>query len=212
MEGLRITFGHVIAFFLPGIVTTRAVSYFFPTIQTALDSLISGQSAALGQTVFLAGIAATLGLALSAIRGQYLDGIFGWFMRGCRRATKGAPDWRTNYERVKAAGQMWDKAVENVFRYYQFTANLSLALFVLFLARMVYNAWEWNPEGAISVGILGGSVLLVVTAYLQFKEWCRVRNSVLRTEAEGAEITNTGTAAATDSPSTGTATATDSTA
>jgi hypothetical protein len=190
MEGLRITFGHVIAFFLPGIVTTRAVAYFFPTIQTALDSLISGASGALGQSVFLAGVAATTGLATSAIRGQYLDGVFGWFMRGCKRASKCGPDWRTNYERVKAAGEMWDKAVENVFRYYQFTANLSIALFVLFWARAVVKGLQWNRETQITMAILVVSLLLLLTAYLQFLEWCRVRNSVLQAEgAGGSEIT-----------------------
>jgi hypothetical protein len=192
MEGLRINFGHVIAFFLPGIVTTRAVAYFFPTIQTALDSLISGTSGALGQTIFLAGIAATTGLATSAIRGQYLDRFFGWFMRGCKPARKGSVDWRTNYERVKAAGEIWEKVVENFYRYYQFTANLSIALLVLVVARLVVYSFQWSSDAPVTFITLFVSLLLLRTAYLQFKEWCSVRDSVLRSGAgAGAEITQT---------------------
>ena len=198
MEGLRITFGHVIAFFLPGIVTTRAVAYFFPTIQTALDSLISGVSGALGQTVFLAGIAATTGLATSAIRGQYLDEWFGRFMCRHELPSDGPPRWKTDYGQVKAVGlEMWEKTVENVFRYYQFTANLSIAIMLLFAARLLTNGIAWDREFRVTLAVLGVSILLLVTAYRQFRGWCNVKDSVLRPAAgSGPGITQTGAAQA----------------
>jgi hypothetical protein len=137
---------------------------------TSLDSLVSGKTGAFGQSIFLTGVAATLGLTTSLLRGQYVDGWFGWCMGG---------SWRTDYGRVKAAGETFEKAVENVYRYYQFMANLSLSLLLLGVTRFVIARFTWNEDGPLSLAIIFIALFLLRTAYLQFKEWCSVRNSIL---------------------------------
>jgi hypothetical protein len=206
MEGLKVTFGHVIAFLLPGIVSARAMAYHFPTIQEALDSLVSGKAGAFGQSIFLTGVAATLGLTTSLLRGQYIDRWFGRCMGG---------SWRTDYSLVKAAGETFEKAVENVYRYYQFMANLALSLLLLGLTRFVVARFTWNEDGPLSVAIVFIALFFLFTAYLQFKEWCRVRNAILNAchvESPKADTTpeadaNAGAApsrpASTDSPAAG---------
>jgi hypothetical protein len=65
-----------------------------------------------------------------------------------------------------------------------------MALFVLVGARLVAYKFQWNRDAPITLVILFVSLLLLGTAYLQFKEWCNVRDSVLRSVVGGgAEIT-----------------------
>lgn len=175
-------FGQLIAFVLPGLVATRGLALLLPTLDAAFVKITTGGEGALGPLVWLLIVGATAGLTISVSRQQWLDPIFGWIY-----SDEHGP-WRVNYAALKKdekAQALYAQAVSNVYRYYQFIANMAIALALAagILWRAAFIAPS-PPSGATPpyeglkwvTAIL--SAFLLVTAYQQFKGWCRVHNPI----------------------------------
>jgi hypothetical protein len=198
-------FGQLIAFVLPGLVATRGLALLMPSLATAFDKITKGGEGALGPLVWLLIVGATVGLTISLTRQQFLDWVFG-SIYGCfpiraekRKKLKRAP-WRPNYVAIARSEKiqtLFDKVVREVYRYYQFIANISVALAidagVLWRVSSVASAPSAGattgtaPFGALKWVATGLSGFLLFTAYQQFKGWCRVHNQITSSvESQGS--------------------------
>jgi hypothetical protein len=152
-------------------------------------------------------VGSTAGLTISLTRQQFLDSLFGWIygcfpIRGELRKEAARPPWRPNYvaiarsEKIQA---LFDKVVREVYRYYQFIANISVALAidagVLWRVSSVVPAAPSgataaaSPYGALKWVATGLSGFLLFTAYQQFKGWCRVHNQITSSvEPQGSPV------------------------
>jgi hypothetical protein len=189
-------FGHLIAFILPGLVAARAAAYYLGSVQSALDKATSGGEGAIGPLVWVLLVGAAAGLTISVMRQQWLDplfgGIYSWFKMadpdhvGSGKPKRVArPPWRPNYRALSASkdcADLYEKAVANVYRYYQFITNMGIAVSVLSLAR--WHQVLKVSDGSVSDMLTGSRILgvlgfvLIITGYQQFKGWCRVHNQI----------------------------------
>jgi hypothetical protein len=190
-------FGQLIAFILPGIVSARALGYYLPSVQRAMDKASTGGEGVSGPLIWLLFVAATSGLTISVVRQQWFDLLYGFIYGKFKDTKKGEskgdvedrverPHWRPNYTAIrdKKCEALYDKAVSNVYRYYQFISNMGIALILLAIARWnnspssAANAQQGAREREITVTVAFLSVFLLFTAYQQFKGWCRVHNQI----------------------------------
>src|SRR5688572_7097844 len=111
-------FGLTIAYILPGFVALWGASYFSDTLAGWLATA-SPTAPSIGS--FLYGLLGSLtaGLVVSAIRWAAIDTVHSW--TGVRR-----PD--LDYSMLQTNLQAFDNAVEYHYRYYQFYANMAVAL------------------------------------------------------------------------------------
>jgi hypothetical protein len=195
MEPLKgIDFGQLIAFILPGTVAARALAYYLPSIQQAIDKASTGGEGSIGPLIWFFFVAATCGLTISVTRQQWLDPLFGWIYGKFKDAPQNKvdgqkknerPSWRPNYVALRestACAELFEKSVNQVYRYYQFAANLALSFALITVARY------WAPEllqsrsnqttHSITIGSGVVALSLFLTAYQQFKGWCRVHNQI----------------------------------
>lgn len=166
------SFGHFIAFVLPGIVAARALAYLVPSLQRAFTALEGASSEAAGP-IFLVTIAAlTIGLTLNTVRRAVVDNVLN---------TIGPKRERLDYSLLTAEKhERFKDAIEGVYRPYEFTANMALALLSLCVARAV-----WGPPQAglgssvtIGAGVLG--LVMLGFAYAQLRESYRVIGKILQ--------------------------------
>jgi hypothetical protein len=165
------SFGRFIAFVLPGLVAARAVAYLVPSLQRAFTALEGASSEAAGP-IFLVTVAAlTVGLTLNNVRRIVLD----WILNRI-----GPPREKLDYSQLtEEKRERFRDVVEDVYRTYEFTANMALALLLLFGARV-----GWRPTGAglrsfltIAVGALG--LLMLAFAWRELRASYRVMAKVL---------------------------------
>lgn len=187
MEGFfAFGFGHLIAFILPGAVAVAALAYHVPLLDTAIRSLVRGNDP-VGPALFLFLCSAAVGLTLSVLRGQAIDHVFRsvdsrtlWAALRERKARAAAgkqagarPQPRlplvrkTTYSRLTDARlPVFEKVVENFFRYYQFAANMSLALFAVYLGRLATYGWHAGAVTTAAVGTLW--LVLFAVSYFRY--------------------------------------------
>src|SRR5213076_2352263 len=82
-------FGQLIAFILPGIVSARALGYYLPSVQRAMDKTSTGGEGVSGPLIWLLFVAATSGLTISVVRQQWFDLLFGFIYGKFKDKKKG---------------------------------------------------------------------------------------------------------------------------
>lgn len=190
MEALKaFEFGHLIAFVIPGLVATRALAYYVSALDASIKIVTTGGEGALGPVLVLLISGVSVGLTLSVFRQQWLDPIHGRIYGKFKdRAPEGKdergrpvkvcrPNWRPNYGAIrdrKDLQEFYDHAISQVYRYYQFIANMAIALFLLYAARLD----QYGCREPVTIGVVVVALLLEITAYQQFKGWCRVHNQI----------------------------------
>jgi hypothetical protein len=201
-------FGQLIAFVLPGLVATRALALLMPSLAAAFEKITAPGEGAFGPLVWLLLVGSTVGLTISVTRQQWLDPVFGWIY-GCfpireNSKTKERPrgPWRVNYSVITRDEKMqawYEKAVREVYRYYQFIANIGIALAIgagaLWRAASLGQSHltpDSPPFALLRWVATGLSLFLLFTAYQQFKGWCRVHNQITSSvESKGSSNTAT---------------------
>jgi hypothetical protein len=192
MDALKaFEFGHLIAFVLPGLVATRALAYYLPSLQEAISKVTSGGEGAVGPLILIIVISAGVGLTISLLRQQWLDLLFGSVLMFFKVKSKtgtgwqARPSWRVNYEIVtqnEKCEKLYGQAVNQVYRYYQFIGNMAIAVTCMTVAR--FEIQNKDAVGATWLGMSPNqalttlSVLLFLTAASQFTGWCRVHNQI----------------------------------
>lgn len=165
------SFGRFIAFVLPGIVAARAVAYLVPSLQRAFTALEGASNEAAGPIFMVVVAALTIGLTLNNVRRVALDWLLNQF---------GPPRQTLDYSHLTEEKQeRFRDVVEDVYRTYEFTANMALALLLLFSGRL-----GWGPPGTglrsfltIAVGTLG--LLMLAFAWRELRASYRVMAKIL---------------------------------
>lgn len=224
MEAIKFfDFGQLIAFVLPGILVARACAYYLPSLQRAFDRASSGGEGTVGPLIWVLLAAATCGLTLSVVRQQWVDPVFGriygWSKE--QHSVDGVdqqvtrPPWRPNYRALRASKEiraLFEGAVAQVYRYYQFVTNTSVAVGTLAVARWNQRALmiaSGKSVDSLSLAVTWAmaitSVALLLTSYQQFLGWCRVHNQITEVQYEAGTKTREGAAAKPANAQTGTA-------
>ncbi|MBW3596957.1 MAG: hypothetical protein KY475_06745 [Planctomycetes bacterium] len=139
-------FGLLIAYLIPGFVVVWGAGYFSETAQSWLSAL-PDQAPTVGGFLYLTVASVAAGVTVSAIRWAIIDRLHHW--TGVRM-----PDWDfADYPSKLAA---FDAIVQDHYRYYQFYANMLVAVVFLFVARLATL-----PEtAAMPLWMVTGFVLL----------------------------------------------------
>ena len=134
MESLDRSFGLVIAFLLPGFVCLFGVSNFSPTLAAWMSSEPSRDPSVSGFLYVVMGSLAA-GLKVSAERWAVVDQFH--HATGLSR-----PDF--NYATLTEHLLAFQLAVEHNYRYFQFYANMAVALFIFAACNQAaFGLWSW---------------------------------------------------------------------
>ena len=143
-------FGIIIAYVLPGFVALWGVSYSSATVESWIRAPQQGSPTVAGFCyVTLASLAA--GLTVSAVRWALVDSL--------HHATGIVPPaWK--FAKLDDRLQGFLILVENHYRYYQFYANMFVAVAFTFAARQVADGNSLWSQGWLAVGFLALEAVL----------------------------------------------------
>lgn len=155
-----ITFGIVIAYFLPGIIVAYAMQYISPRIGMLFQSVAQGDKVA-GPAILVAIITLFSGLAASAFRSLTLDTCF-------ERWVAQTPD--IDYAAIGSGRSLtvFQDAIDNIYRYYQFYGNTCISLLFLIACRYGVARQAFTPDRS-SVSKATVLVASLVTMFFQAK-------------------------------------------
>jgi len=145
-------FGLLIAYVLPGFVSLWAVGQFLPVVSGWLETSATPDNAAtVGGFLYVTLASVGTGLTVSTIRWAIIDPLHHW--TGIRR-----PPWDDSklQERLGA----FEALVENHYRYYQFYANMLVAMFVVLIARLAQSG-----RGVCEIDLADCGILLMSVIY-----------------------------------------------
>ena len=133
-ESLDRSFGLTIAFVLPGFLCLSGLSHYSPTIQSWLSSQPSRDPSVGGFLYVILGSLA-LGLTISAVRWAVIDTLH--HATGLIR-----PDF--NFRNLTEHLPAFQLAVEHNYRYFQFYANMAVAVFIFAVCdQYARGLWPW---------------------------------------------------------------------
>lgn len=168
------SFGLLIAYLLPGFVTLWALRPFVPEIGTWL-----GATPATAPTIdgFLyATLASTaVGLVVSAVRWGVIDSVY-------HRTGIPAPDW--NFRSLPGNLAAFESHVQDHYRYYQFYANMLVALLLAYGTTLATESRWPGQSGWRDVAIVTVLALLVLGSRDTLRKYYR-RTEVLLEPAAG---------------------------
>jgi hypothetical protein len=124
MESSSKQFGLMVAYLLPGFIVLTGIARFAPLVAAWLQPLNQAQ-ASLGAPVYAVLAATTIGMIVSCFRWLIIDHIHHW-----TGVTPPVWDDSRLSERVGAFNYL----VDNHYRYYQFYANILIAVAIAYLA------------------------------------------------------------------------------
>jgi len=144
-------FGLLIAYVLPGFVTLWGLSGISPTIDAWLRPAPT-IPAGIASVVFVLLASVTAGMAVGALRWAVIDSLH--HHTGLTR-----PDW----DDANLSGRVdaFDTVVEAHYRYYQFYANMAVAIPLVFASHLIHTG---NPGGVILAATLVLEILFVATS------------------------------------------------
>ena len=144
-------FGLLIAYVIPGFVSLLAVGQFSPVVSGWLQvSATPDKAATVGGFLYATLASVGTGLTVSTVRWAIIDSVH--HCTGIRR-----PPWDDSKLQEKLGA--FEALVENHYRYYQFYANMLVAMFVVLLARLFASGRGWSELDLADCGILLMSVV-----------------------------------------------------
>lgn len=154
MQGLNV--GYVIAFLCPGLVGAVALSFHFPVLRRLIENAQEADQS-LGVFLFTAVFALAVGVVLSGVRAILLDGpMYGWIAKR-RGIPKPAHDFGSLL--IPGMREAVETLVEAYFRYYQFYANMLVAVGALSVSRLLAGECNDWPRWW---GILSAATMLAL--------------------------------------------------
>jgi len=161
-------FGLLIAYLLPGFVALRALRPLVPEVAVVFDV-----PAGAGPTVggFLYGTLASVsaGLVVSAVRWAVVDWVY-------HRTGIPEPDW--NFRKLPANLAAFESHVQDHYRYYQFYANMLVALAAGYALTLAARGWpvHW---GRLDIGAVGLLTILVLGSRDSLRKYYRRTEALL---------------------------------
>ncbi len=169
----RDNFGPLIAFLLPGFVLLWGTQSFSPTIRTWLAP--SGSTFPTVGSFLYATLASTAaGLILSAVRWVIVDTIY---------HHTGIPPPRWNLTKLPEVLDAFESLVEAHYHFYQFYANMLVALIVVYLVKLFAEqrlVWQLFPEDIVMVIL---TVILILGSRDALWKYYRRTESVLKQDS-----------------------------
>jgi hypothetical protein len=163
----RDNFGLLIAYLLPGFVALWGAAYHVEAVQSWLRST-PPDAPTVGGFLYATLASTALGLVLSAVRWAVIDRILARL--GVRQ-----PNW--DFDQFSERLAAYELLVAHHYRYYQFYANLLVALLCTYLSRLlVLKTWH-GREAWLALG------LLLVEGVLFVGAWDTLRKYYVRTGA-----------------------------
>jgi hypothetical protein len=145
-------FGLLIAYVLPGFVSLWAMERFSPVVRGWLNSAATGHdTTTVGGFLYITLASVGAGLTVSTIRWALIDRFHHW--TGIRR-----PPWDDSKLQDKLGA--FEALVENHYRYYQFYANMLIAMFAVLLVR-----WGESGHGLGQIDLADCGILLMSVVY-----------------------------------------------
>ncbi len=146
-------FGLLIAYVLPGFVSLCGMAELSPVVKSWLltGSITNDAAPTVGGFLYLTLASVTAGLTASTIRWAVIDRVH--HATGIEK-----PEWNDAVLQEKL--NAFEALVENHYRYYQFYANMVVAIVVLLAARFVVSA-----ECISKFDSLDGGLLLIGLVY-----------------------------------------------
>ncbi len=151
MEPLERHFGLIIAFLLPGFTCLCGLSVLYPNIAIWLSAEPTREPSIGGFLYVVLGSLA-VGLVVSAIRWALIDRL--------HHAT-GIPSPDLDFTRLAQNLAAYQLAVEHNYRYFQFYANMAVAIIILAICRQsVLGLWPFSSQ----LGILALEGILLAAS------------------------------------------------
>ena len=144
-------FGLLIAFLLPGFTVLWGASYFSETVRHWLFG--SGTTPTVGGFMYVTLASVAAGVTVSTVRWAVIDTIHRW---------TGLPQPPWDFSRLQENVAAYNVLNEIHYKYYQFHANLLVALFLVYMARRIHLGFFAAPFGRFDLGFLLLSVILFV--------------------------------------------------
>jgi uncharacterized membrane protein YgcG len=150
----RDNFGLLIAYLLPGSVALWGASYHVVVVRDWLTTA-PAEGPSIGGFLHATLASTALGLVISAVRWALID-------RLLARAGVRQPAWDFELFAERLAAYEW--LVANHYRYYQFYANMLVALACAYVARLAAIGDFGRREGPVAAGFLLVEVVLLLGA------------------------------------------------
>ena len=153
------SFGLAFAFMAPGAVGLWGISLHVSTVREWFGATVQSQATA-GGFLFVLLASMAVGLFLSGLRQEVLDR---WFFKWLKIERPSLDQSKLTNPEVLNAVRF---SAENLFRYYQFYANMAFAIAFAYVAWLLANfGWSWwRGLGALLL-ILSISVLIMSATY-----------------------------------------------
>jgi len=143
---IRQNFGLLIAYILPGFVVVSGAAFIFPPVHALLTPTL-GLADGVESTAFVALATLLAGMSVSSLRWLLVDTFHHW--TGLRR-----PEWDDT--RLPATLPAFSAIVEDHYRFYQFHANLAVAVACVYVAWRVQQPLfaPWADEAFLLIEFL----------------------------------------------------------
>lgn len=145
------TFGLVIAYLIPGFVSVWGAAYHLPMLREWLAA-IPGQSPTVGGFLYTTIAAIGAGVTISAVRWAFLDTL--------HHAT-GIPPPQWDFARLTEHLEAFESLVHDHYRFYQFYANMFVALAVFYFSRLSLPGTPQWPAGVTAGFVVTEGVLFL---------------------------------------------------
>lgn len=160
-----ISFGTLIAFYLPGFIFLAGISQTDPSLQQWLLEAAASDGPTIGGFLFATIASLAAGLVISAARWMLMDNLIAFAFKGFKR-----PLPQINYAKLKDEHvySAFQGAVENQYRYYQYYSNSLVAIaaaFVWFASHCSVTIFVWIVIGFLVVVLLSASVYALSNFY-----------------------------------------------
>jgi hypothetical protein len=140
-------FGLLIAFLLPGFVALWGLGYVIGPIRAWFGGPVAAAPSVGGFLyVTLASVAA--GLTVSTVRWLIVDAVHHW-------TGVTPPTW--DFSRLQDNAAAFEVLNESHYRYYQFYANMAVAVFFANVMRHFFglrDSWSWSAIDALAIALL----------------------------------------------------------
>ena len=177
-------FGILIAFLLPGFTALWGASYFSETVRVWLGSS-QGDAPTIGGFLYVTLAAVGAGMTVSTVRRMIIDTI---------HALTGLPHPRWDFSRLQEKVDGYDVLVRIHYHFYQFNANMLIAVAFLYVARCVSLGWPSLLDIRADLAFLAvGTIFFIGSRDTLAKYYTRVAKLL---GTEGGELAPSGPDAA----------------
>lgn len=165
-------FGLLIAYLLPGFVVLWGIGQFSETVHSWFGPS-SDQSPSVGGFLYVTLGAVAAGLFVSTIRWATIDKI---------HHHTGIPEPRWNFAALNRNLDTFELLVASHYRYYQFSANMLVAVVLALIAFLVTQSTGREHVGLTAFGVMGTEIVLWLGSRDTLRKYYRRTDALMHEE------------------------------